>query len=111
MLANLAIRDEDKSVQPILSEKKENYSWELERFLEEAKTVAQFQHPNIVRVRGVFEANNTAYMLMNYEMGESLHEILMRRKTLEEDDLKNIISPVIRWYQNCSCCRFYPSRH
>jgi TPR repeat protein len=95
MPIDLATRDEDKSVQPTSAEKKENYQWGLERFLEEAKTIAQFQHPNIVRVRSVFEANNTAYMVMDYEMGESLHEILMRRKTLEEDDLKNIISPII----------------
>ncbi|RKZ65189.1 MAG: serine/threonine protein kinase, partial [Gammaproteobacteria bacterium] len=96
MPSDLATRnDDDGSVHPISSEKEETYHWGLERFLEEAKTIAQFQHPNIVRVRSVFEANNTAYMVMDYEMGESLHEILMRRKTLVEEDIKNIISPII----------------
>jgi TPR repeat protein len=95
MPAELATRGEDDSVQPISAEKRSNYHWGLDRFLEEAKTIAQFQHPNIVRVRSVFEANNTAYMVMDYEMGESLQEILMRRKTLDEEDVKNIISPII----------------
>ena len=95
MPSELATRKDDGSVQPISSEKKESYQWGLERFLDEAKTIAQFQHPNIVRVRSVFEAKNTAYMVMDYEMGESLHEILMRRKTLDEEDIKNIILPII----------------
>ena len=96
MPSDLATRnDDDGSVHPISSEKEETYLCGLERFLEEAKTIAQFQHPNIIRVRSVFKANNTAFMVMDYEMGESLHEILMRRKTLDEEDLKNIISPII----------------
>ncbi len=95
MPSDLATRKDDGSVQPISSEKQETYQWGLERFLDEAKTIAQFQHPNIVRVRSVFEAKNTAYMVMDYEMGESLHEILMRRKTLDEEDIKNIILPII----------------
>ncbi len=95
MPADLATRDNDGSVQPISSEKTANYHWGLDRFLEEAKTIAQFQHPNIVRVRSVFEDNNTAYMVMDYELGESLQDILMRRKTLAEEDIKNIIFPII----------------
>jgi TPR repeat protein len=95
MPSDLATRNEDGSVHPISAEKKESYQWGLKRFLNEAKTIGQFQHPNIVRVRSVFEANGTAYIVMDYEMGESLHDILMRRKTLGEEDIKNIISPII----------------
>jgi len=95
MPMDLATREIDGTVQPISSEKEEYYLWGLERFLDEAKTIAQFQHPNIVRVRSVFEANNTAYLVMDYELGENLHEILMRRKTLKEEDIKNIILPII----------------
>ena len=60
MPSDLATRKDDGSVQPISSEKKETYQGGLERFLDEAKAIAQFQHPNIVRVRSVFEAKNTA---------------------------------------------------
>jgi TPR repeat protein len=91
----LSTRDSAGNVQPVSSEHAERYHWGLRRFLDEARTIGQFKHPNIVRVRNVFEANNTAYMVMDYELGESLQEILSRRKTLSEEDIKGIILPII----------------
>src|SRR3982750_2850571 len=43
-------------------EQQERYAWGLERFSREARTLARFDHPNIVRVLSVFEMNGTAYM-------------------------------------------------
>ncbi len=87
--------NEDKSVHPVSDEHTERYHWGLERFIDEARTIGQFKHPNIVRVRNVFEANNTAYMVMDYELGESLQEILNRRKVLPEEDVKSVMFPII----------------
>src|SRR5688572_31042421 len=42
----------------------------LERFLKEARTLAGFSHPHIVRVNRYFRANETGYMVMDYEDGE-----------------------------------------
>lgn len=92
---DLAIRTKSGTVSPVSEQQQERYYWGLERFIEEARTLGQFKHPNIVRVRNVFEANNTAYMVMEYEMGESLQEILNNKKTLSETDLKSIIFPII----------------
>jgi serine/threonine protein kinase len=52
------------------------YEWGLERFIAEAKTLAQFRHPNIVQVVSVFEANNTAYMVTGYESGRCFSDVL-----------------------------------
>ena len=41
-------------------------------FLQEARVLARFHHPNIVKVIQIFEANNTAYMVQEYERGRSL---------------------------------------
>jgi TPR repeat protein len=95
MPVDLAARAADNSVVPLSTEYAERYEWGLERFIEEARTLAQFEHPNIVRVRNVFKTNNTAYMVMDYELGESLQEILSRRKVLEEDDIGTVIFPII----------------
>ena len=50
----------------------EQYLKGLDHYLTEARTLATFNHPNIVRVARFFEANKTAYMVMEYERGESL---------------------------------------
>ena len=92
---DLATRDAQGNVQAVSSEHTERYLWGLGRFLDEARTIGKFRHPNIVRVRNVFEAKNTAYMVMDYELGESLQEILSRRKTLDEEDIHSVISPII----------------
>ena len=91
----LAARDENGDVQPVSPAHRKKYYWGLDRFLTEARTLGKYKHPNIVRVRNVFEENNTAYMVMDYELGESLQEILGRRKTLSEEDLEGIIVPII----------------
>ena len=54
----------------------ENYRWGLKQFLNEAQALAKFKHNNIVRVLRFLEANDTAYMVMEYEEGENLAEHL-----------------------------------
>ncbi len=49
-----------------------DYRWGLDRFIEEAQTLARFDHPNIVRVYRYFRANNTGYMVLHFEEGQSL---------------------------------------
>jgi serine/threonine protein kinase len=77
---DLAMRDGDTgAVAPRSKRHGEDYSNGLTRFLLEARTLASFQHRNIVGVHRFFEANNTAYMVMAYEQGESLNTWLSRR--------------------------------
>lgn len=95
MPVDMAARSTEGTVMAMDAEFEKRYDWGLERFIEEARTIGQFKHPNIVRVRNVFEAHNTAYMVMEYELGESLQEILSRRKVLDEADIQTAIFPVI----------------
>ncbi|MFT4583075.1 MAG: serine/threonine protein kinase [Gammaproteobacteria bacterium] len=92
---DLAVRDGDNSVYPASSANRERYQWGLDRFISEARTLAKFKHPAIVRVLSVFEENNTAYMVMEYERGKSLQQILDTRKTLNEDELIPILGPLL----------------
>lgn len=95
MPIDLAIRGSDNSVQSLSVEHDERFKWGLKSFIEEARAIGNFNHPNIVRIRSVFEANNTAYMVMDYELGETLQEILTRRKILDESDIKTVLYPII----------------
>lgn len=93
--SDLATRDEDSSVTPLSNECDDRYHWGLDRFISEARTLARFKHPNIVRVYNVFDMNNTAYMTMEYEQGDSLQDIFTNKKTLSQDELMNILLPIL----------------
>ncbi|MGZ5204272.1 MAG: protein kinase domain-containing protein [Caldimonas sp.] len=91
----IARRRPDASARPRTESHAERYAWGLERFLSEARTLARFDHPNIVRVHSVFEANNTAYMVMRFEEGEDLASLLERRGTLPERELTDWLLPIM----------------
>jgi serine/threonine protein kinase len=61
------------------SEDQAHYDYGLHAFLREAKTLAKFDHPHIVKPRNVFEENNTAYIVMDYLEGETLQDYLERQ--------------------------------
>jgi formylglycine-generating enzyme required for sulfatase activity len=90
-----AVREQDLSVHPAAGNHAEPFAWGLARFIDEARTLTRFRHPNIVRVRAVFEANGTGYMVMEYEQGENLKDILDRRRTLNQDELLKILLPIL----------------
>ena len=50
----------------------EQHNWGLERFVDKARALATFRHPNIVRVLRYFRENGTAYIVMEYESGDPL---------------------------------------
>lgn len=64
------------------------------RFLEEARTLAQFKHPHVVGVYNFFEENNTAYMAMEYLQGKSLRQLVEQHGVLSEDEAKRFIANV-----------------
>jgi serine/threonine protein kinase len=77
---DLAMRNEETAAVWAKSQRdEEEYRIGLDRFLLESRTLATFRHPNIVRVNRFFEDNNTAYMVMDYEFGESLNSWLKKR--------------------------------
>ena len=92
---DLATREQDGSVVPQSSQAASDFQWGLERFLDEARTLARFQHPNIVRVLHFFEAHSTAYIVMEYAEGETLSEHIERKGSLQEAELKAILYPLL----------------
>ena len=74
-----------------------HYAIGLKKFLEEAQSIAQFgHHPNIVSARDYFEANNTAYMVMEYIEGVTLKQYLEKKGgKIPFEAAKAIMMPVM----------------
>lgn len=74
----------------------EHFKYGLEQFLHEARTLAQFDHPNVVRVRSFFQENGTAYLVMDYLEGVNLADHLANRGgRLTEKEALDLINPVL----------------
>lgn len=56
------------------------------KFIDEARSIAQMSHQNIVTVSDVFQENGTAYYVMDYIDGESLSQIVRKRGRLPEQE-------------------------
>jgi serine/threonine protein kinase len=73
-----------------------DYQWGLDRFIEEAQTLARFDHPNVVRVHRYFRANNTAYMVLHFEEGGSFKSWLKGLKRApRQAELDNMVAPLL----------------
>ena len=48
-----------------------------------------------MRVNQIFQANNTAYLVMEYAKGQSLDDLLQKDGTLSEEQTKEILSPIL----------------
>ncbi len=62
---------------------------------EEAQRLAQFNHPNIVRILHFFTCENTAYLVMEYQEGLSLTEYLQQHGTLNQEELLGMVLPLL----------------
>lgn len=71
------------------------YQAGLARFLDEARTLATFRHAHIVRVLRYFQANGTAYIVMEYEAGLPLNQWVPRHAPLTRDALLAVVMPLL----------------
>jgi len=90
-----AVRDGVIDVAPKSSDDAEPFHWGLERFLEEARILARFHHPNVVGVHRYFEANGTAYMVMEFIEGDTLAQSFRNGLTFDATALKALALPLL----------------
>lgn len=65
-----------------------------ERFLREARTVAQLSHPNIVPLLSFGEMGGTLFYIMRYVDGEPLERRLRREGSIPPNDARQILREV-----------------
>jgi len=92
---DLTVRASDHTVRVRAPEGEQQFQWGLERFLDEARALASFRHPNIARVLRYFRENGTAYIVMEYESGDPLKRWLARQPALDQASLLKVIYPVL----------------
>ena len=91
-----AVRGADGNVVPRGARFAEDFAWGRERFLDEARALARFRHPHIVPVLRYFEANGTAYTVMEFEDGKSVGELLRQPEgRLAADDVQRLADGLI----------------
>ncbi len=92
---DFAYRATDQTVSARADEDQDFYQSGLDSFLVEARTLATFRHPHIVRVARFFEANRTAYMVLEYERGQSLKAWRKRKDVVPEATIVALLAPLL----------------
>lgn len=94
--SDFAARSANLEAAPRSAGSKSDYNWGLDRFVDEAQTLAKFNHNNIVKVHRVFRANNTAYMVLHFEEGKNLKAWLKDLgRAPRQKELDAIVGPLL----------------
>lgn len=75
---SLALRGPGTLKPQISAEHAGAFRYGMKCFFEEGRALARLSHPNVIRVLNFFRANDTVYMVMEYEQGQTLQEFIHR---------------------------------
>ncbi|MEO5883156.1 MAG: protein kinase [Caldimonas sp.] len=74
MPTSLAYRAGPSDIKPRSERHKETFDAGMKSFINEAKLLAQFDHPSLLKVYRFWEANGTAYMVMPFLEGATVRD-------------------------------------
>lgn len=96
MPGSLAMRGRGQMVAVRPGSASETYALGLRSFVNEARLLARFNHPSLVKVYRFWEGNGTAYMVMPYLLGRTLRDV---RRSMErpptEEWIRSVLDPVM----------------
>ena len=96
MPASLAVRGEGIRITIRSEAYAETYAMGLRSFINEARLLAKFDHPSLVKVYRFWEDNATAYMVMPYLQGITLRD---KRKAMalppDETWIRSVLDPML----------------
>ena len=95
MPSDWAARYDEATVAPKSSSDAGDYDWGLTRFLEEARVLAGFDHPNINRVHRRLQAHGTAYIVLEYLSKGSLSDRLKRTGRLSPEEVWRLFNELL----------------
>ena len=94
----IAIRDAQGLIRPRFEKYEATFNTGRQSFLNEARILAQFEHPALIRIHRFWEQNGTAYMVMQYCAGKTLRKLLLDEPERQCDEhwLKvQVMDPVL----------------
>jgi len=92
---NLVVRSSGNRIKVQDPAKAHEFKRGIKAFLREARRLAKFSHPNIIRVVRFFETNNTAYLVTDIAEGGSLRELLnSHQDAWTENEIRNLLLPI-----------------
>ncbi|HTY03924.1 MAG TPA: serine/threonine-protein kinase [Rhodocyclaceae bacterium] len=93
---SLALRGDGQVMPAIADEHLNAFRHGMKCFFEEGRALAHLSHPNVVRVLNFFRANETVYMVMQYERGRTLQEhINKHRGEIRETFVRNVFARLL----------------
>lgn len=96
MPVSLASRGIDNSVLVQTKRHRETFETGMNSFINEARLLAQFDHPALIKVYRFWEENRTAYMAMRYYEGQTFKAIIAKHpERVTEAWLKPILKPLL----------------
>ena len=99
MPASFAERGESRTVSVSSTRHEEAFEAGRRSFINEARLLAQFDHPSLVRVHRFWEANGTAYMVMPYYRAPTLRDVILSGGPRPESWLRAWLAPMLEALQ------------
>jgi len=95
MPSALANRMGDASVAVRSDSHEQTFRAGLRSFINEARLLAQFDHPALIKVYAFWEQHGTAYMAMQLYEGRTLKDVLRESPRPDEAWLKSLLTPLL----------------
>lgn len=77
---SLALRGMGETKPVISADHLGAFRYGMKCFFEEGRALARMSHPNVIRVLNFFRANDTVYLVMEYEQGRTLQEYIQKHQ-------------------------------
>ena len=96
MPSALATRGQGRMVSVRSGSHTETYAIGLRSFVNEARLLARFNHPSLVKVYRFWEENGTAYMVMPYLQGRTLRDVRRSMSAAPTEAwMRSVITPLL----------------
>jgi hypothetical protein len=96
MPQGLAWRDATSRVMPLSPAQEIPFARGLQAFIDEARTLARCDHPSLLRIVRLLEANGTAYSVMPHYLGRRLTDVRRDAKAAyEEQQLRTLLAELL----------------